>query len=170
MPIHLNWHVGKDEAVGDPPAPATTEPRGHSARTRSLRAIVAALYIAALAVAAVVGFAFGRWNDVRSTLREDIESVVRLEALAWQDADIGLYESTLDPTDAAAYAEALREFARTAPVDLELQVRSTRSLGERELCVEVERATQDATRTELRKYVFDGRNWRRSHSDCETDS
>lgn len=118
MSTRFRWQVGSDHPVlaGIEELPETPRP---TARTRTRFALTRGFivaYAAALIGAALGGFGLGRWSEARGALMHGIEGAITVETLAWNDADIGLFESRLDPLAPPEWrSEQLARFEREAP-------------------------------------------------------
>lgn len=118
MSTRFRWQVGSDHPVhaGVEELPEAPRP---AARTRTRFALTRGFivaYVAAVIGAALGGFGLGRWSEARGALLHGIEGAITVETLAWNDADIGLFESRLDPLAPPEWrSEQLARFEREAP-------------------------------------------------------
>jgi hypothetical protein len=64
------------------------------------------------------GFRLGRFSVADAEVKLGIETALALEEIAWRDADLDLYLSTLDPAAAPGWRDGeARRFRANAPAD-----------------------------------------------------
>jgi len=172
VPPRLDWQVGPPgqrpeafdpAALIDPGAPAAPAPNSAEPRRRARVPIIVALYLMVLAAAAVIGFGLGRWSELYSLARGRVENQLAIERLAWRDADVGLFASTLDPGAPEAWRRRLaRDFATLAPLPFAARIDAiafqTASLVRVEVAVEFPLGDDD----EVRYYRWVNGNWYRT--------
>lgn len=118
MNTRFRWNVGTDQAshAGAVTAPDFVQSKAPRKTRFALTRGFIASYAFALLAAAGGGFGLGRWSEARGVVTYGVESGLAVEALAWSDADIGLFESRLDPHAPPEWrADTLANFAREAP-------------------------------------------------------
>jgi hypothetical protein len=111
----LDWNLPPEpeaapgaEAGGEPPepTPGTWRP--------AVSAVL--VYAAALVCAGFLGFRLGRLSVAREDVIRGVETALALEGIAWRDADLDLYLSTLDPEAPKGWLDGeARRFAAHAP-------------------------------------------------------
>lgn len=142
MSTRFRWNVGADHAAHpggavDVEIAATASATHRPTRFALTRGFVAA-YAFALAAAAGGGFGLGRWSEAHGAIVAGVDDGLSVEALAWSDGDIGLYEARLDPlADERWRTRTLAEFVRSSPRAWSASIVSL-SVGEAEVIVEIE--------------------------------
>jgi hypothetical protein len=168
LPNRLAWTVGPSGAETPVDARAPAPARQGRSPFRGL--VLAALYAAALALAALLGYELGRWRHVRAAHVEGLANQLAVEDLAWAEADQSLYSSTLDGAMSEEERSRLEiQFSMAAPptvrhrllgVSLQPPDRALVTVG-------VEGARGPAGdppwgREEVRAYHLVGRSWLRT--------
>jgi len=133
MSVRMEWRLGTRSGQGErpdlisdaPPLEGTWSGRedgtSGARRERAERAAgpgsMAAIYFGALLVAAAAGFGLGRYSESRGALLRGVRDQLAVEALAWRDADSGLYAASLDPDAPPDWrAVQLSTFTERAPM------------------------------------------------------
>lgn len=164
MPVDLDWRIGP---AGEPVPEPTEHPRDRrrsgSSRRLGLQLLLLAGYLVALAASGWVGFAIGRWRDGRSSYRQEIENQLEVEHLAWREADLDLFTSTLDPeADPAWRHDLISQFVAAAPMPFAARPIRFELAPPDGVLVEVEIETRDGPRTEERAYRLGQATWYRT--------
>jgi hypothetical protein len=150
MPVRLNWQVEPDAAVEPAPASGSTVP---PAGRPWLRPWFVAGYLLALVTAGWVGFHIGRWTEVGTTNVQAVRNQVEVEMLAWRRGDLGLFQTTLDPTAPQPWRDrVVREFVDAADRQRSLRIAAVERVNADMLWVEVEVVGAAGTRVEERAY------------------
>src|SRR3990172_3927096 len=154
MPVRLDWRIGPSGELV--PAPAEhPDGRRRSRFSRRLvpQLLLLAVYVIALVVSGWFGFAIGRWSDARSSYRQEIESQLEVERLAWREADLDLFTSTMDPdADPSWRHDLIAHFVASAPMPFDARPTYFELAAPDRAYVEVEIDTPDGTSTEAREY------------------
>jgi hypothetical protein len=120
----LRWTFGDDE----PPDVRYGEQR----RTNPLRGFLLAIGVfLALGGAGIGGYVFGRYQRVQDLARTDLQSVIDLEAWAWQAGNRSLFQSLLDPAAQGKWrADLEQQFGDAAHVVRQVTIEQLSLLGD----------------------------------------
>jgi hypothetical protein len=165
LPARLDWNVGQSEPEGpgldDLEQPGTSAPPPRRPWRPSPLAFVA--YVGALLVAGWLGFYLGRESVAKANYVLGLETALALEEMAWEDADLDLYMSTIDPEASGAWRDSeARRFKYNAPTEVDLELVTHEPSGENQALVRVRFAIRGEGFDETRPYRFLGDVWARS--------
>lgn len=158
MPTRLAWDTGSDDdlEVGQQAPPRGARPK----RRLRLTPLLLVGYVAALAVAGFLGFHLGRMSVVEAEQERSIETQLDIEALAWRDADEGLYRSILDlESDEAWREERVAWFLAHSPQPYEIELLEREAVDETTARVRVNVTLPDGSYTEVRVYRLANGVW-----------
>lgn len=158
MPPNLDWHVDRSADLEPPPIqPAGAGPPRRPIRPRPW---LLAGYLLALVGAGWIGFHIGRWSEIGATNLQAIQNQLSVESLAWRERDLGLYQTTLDPTARRRWrAHVVREFLADPMRNRSLRLAQIEKLSADRLRVIVEIETPTGRRTEARTYRLHKGGW-----------
>lgn len=121
----LDWNLGADDPHGEALRLEDDVPDLTTAPARTWRPSAGALllYTFALVVAGFLGFRLGRYSVAEAEVTQGIETALAIEGIAWKNADLDLYLSTLDPNAEPGWLDReTRAFAQSAPADYRASV------------------------------------------------